>query len=72
MDLLFGLAAVDEVTGGKQMRQLARGWMGWESPSWRWARALGARVLVALAARLDPAGRAAYLSDHPLQESPST
>ena len=53
MNLIIGLAAVDEVNGGKQMQQLANGWMGWESKSGRRLRAFGARLLVALAARLD-------------------
>lgn len=55
MDLLIGLAVVDQVTGGKQMRQLSHGWMGWESRSGRWLRARSARALIALAARLAPA-----------------
>jgi hypothetical protein len=53
MNHIIGLAAVDEVTGGKQMQQLTNGWMGWESKSGRLLRAIGARALVALAARLD-------------------
>ena len=52
MDLIIGLAAVDEATGGKQLRQLANGWMGWESKTLRRARACSARALVALARRL--------------------
>ena len=55
MNLIIGLAMVDEVTGGKQTKQLADGWMGWESKTMRRARALGARFLVTMAARLDPA-----------------
>jgi hypothetical protein len=55
MNLIIGLAAVDEVTGGKQMQQLANGWMGRESKHGRKLRALGAQVLINLAARLDPA-----------------
>jgi hypothetical protein len=54
MDLMIGLAAVDRVTGDKQMQQLANGWMGWESQRGRRLRALSARVLVALARRLAP------------------
>ena len=54
MDLIIGLAVVDEATGGKQMQQLANGWMGWESKSMRRMRTLSARMLVALATRLAP------------------
>ena len=54
MNLIIGLAAVDQVTGGKQTKQLADGWMGRESRSGRWLRTLGARALLALAARLAP------------------
>lgn len=55
MDLMIGLAAVDEVTGGKEMRRLANGWMGWESKSGRRLRVLGAHLLLTLATRLDSA-----------------
>ncbi len=58
MDLIIGLAAADEATGGREMRRLADGWMGRESKyQWR-LRAAVARALVALAARIDPAGLA--------------
>jgi hypothetical protein len=54
MNLIIGLAAVDEATGGKQMQRLANGWMGWESKMARRARSLSARALVALATWLAP------------------
>jgi hypothetical protein len=53
MDLLFGLATVDKMQNDRLGRQLANGWMGWESKTMRRVRALGARALVTLAARLD-------------------
>ena len=49
------LVMIDEMNDGKQMKQLANGWMGWESKTMRRVRALSARMLVALAARLAPA-----------------
>lgn len=55
MNLIVGLAAVDQATGGKQTRQLANGWMGWESKTLRRLRTAGAGLLVTLAARLAPA-----------------
>jgi hypothetical protein len=55
MDLLFGLATVDKMQNDRLGRQLANGWMGWESKTMRRVRALGARALVTLAAWLDPA-----------------
>ena len=52
--LLVALMAVDEAHGGRQMRQLSHGWMGWESKSGRRLRSLGARTLLALAGWLAP------------------
>ncbi|HET8630141.1 MAG TPA: hypothetical protein VFL91_22185 [Thermomicrobiales bacterium] len=54
MDLMFGLAALDTMQGDRLGRRLANGWMGWESQRGRQLRALGARALIALAARLAP------------------
>jgi hypothetical protein len=59
MNLIIGLAAVDEATGGKQMRRLADGWVGRESKTLRRVRALGARALVSMAVRLDATARPA-------------
>jgi hypothetical protein len=70
MDLLVGLAMVDEVTGGKQMERLARGWMGRESATLRRLRAGGAWLLVALAARLDPALTHPSADQQPLAGTP--
>ena len=55
MDLMFGLATVDKMQGDRLGRQLANGWMGWESKRGRQLRALGAKALIALAAWLAPA-----------------
>ena len=54
MDLMVTLAAVDRVTGNRQMKQLSNGWMGWESKVGRRVRAALAHGLVALAARIAP------------------
>jgi hypothetical protein len=51
MNLIIGLAAVDEATGGKQMRQLADGWMGRESRLGQRLQALRARASVVLATK---------------------
>ena len=56
MDLLVTLTIVDELQGGKQMRQLTDGWMNRELRGGRWLRTQGARALLALAARLAPDG----------------
>jgi hypothetical protein len=53
--LPIGLVILDELNGGKQMRRLGDGWMHRESMALRRLRAVGARTLVVLAARLDPA-----------------
>ena len=63
MDLLVSLAIVDEMHGGKQMRQLANGWMGREARPVRRLRALSARALIGLAARLDSAVAVARRED---------
>ena len=54
MELQIGLAIVDQVNGGKETRQRMQGWMGSESRAVRQLRTVGARTLVALAARLTP------------------
>ena len=54
MDLMFGLATVDKMQGDRLGRQLANGWMGWESKRGRQFRMLGAKILVALATWLTP------------------
>ena len=53
-DPLFGLVVVDQMSGGKGMRQLANGWMNRESKLARRLRAVAAKALVALAVRLAP------------------
>ena len=60
MDLQIGLAIVDQMNGGKETKQCMDGWMHRESASGKRLRALGARMLVALATRLDPAGGLAW------------
>ena len=55
MNLVIGLAAVDRVTGEREMQRLANGWMGWESKTGRRVRAALAGGLVTLAARIAPA-----------------
>ena len=52
--LLIGLAIVDEMNGGRQMRRLADGWMNREPRGGARLRAFGARSLVAVAAWLFP------------------
>ena len=52
-DPLFGLVIVDQVNGGKGLRQLADGWSNRE-PKLTRLRAVVAKVLVALAAWLAP------------------
>jgi hypothetical protein len=54
MELQFGLAIVDEMNGGKETRQRLNGWMNGESKMARRLRSVGAKALVALAARLSP------------------
>ena len=71
MDLLFGLATVDKMQDDRLARQLARGWLGWESQTLRRVRALVARTLVAAAARLDPAQVRQLISDGRAAEAPA-
>jgi hypothetical protein len=52
--LLIGLVIVDEMNDRRQLRQLADGWMGWEWRHGGLLRARGARLLLAMAARLAP------------------
>ena len=54
MDLMFGLATVDKMQGDRLGRQLAHGWMGWESKTMRRVRSLGAKVLFTLATWMAP------------------
>ena len=54
MDLMFGLATVDKMQGDRLGRQLAHGWMGWESKRGRQLRMFGAHVLIAVATWLTP------------------
>ena len=69
--LLVGLVIVDEMNDRRQMRQLAEGWMGWESRSGRRLRALGARLLLTLAARVAPASLPTLPADSPALEAPA-
>ena len=71
MNLISGLAVVDEVTGGKRVQQLADGWMGWESQGGRRLRALGVRLLVAAATRLAPAQLQARVGNGRTAEVPA-
>lgn len=57
MELQIGLAIVDQMTGGKETTQRMQGWMARELRTVRRLRLVGARALVALAARLEPALR---------------
>lgn len=66
MDLMFGLATVDKMQGDRLGRQLANGWMGWESKRGRQLRALGAKALIALATRLAPAEARPADAERPL------
>ena len=54
MELQIGLAIVDEMGGGKETRQRMDGWMNGESRVTRQLLLVGAKALVALAARLSP------------------
>ena len=56
MELQIGLAIVDEMGGGQETKQRMDGWMGRESHTAQRLRAASARVLLALATRLAPAG----------------
>ena len=67
--LLVGLVIVDEMQGGRRMRQLADGWMGWEWRRGRRLRALGARLLLAVAARVAPANLPTPSGDPSMQEA---
>ena len=53
MDLMFTLATVDTMQDNRRTRQLYEGWTGREPAPARY-RAIVARVLRALATRLDP------------------
>ena len=59
MELQFALAIVDEMGGGRETRRRMAGWMGRESQTARRLRAASARILLALATRLAPAGERA-------------
>jgi hypothetical protein len=69
--LLVGLVIVDEMNDRRGMRQLANGWMGWEWPRGRQLRALGARLLLALAARVAPAHLPTLPDDSTALEAPA-
>lgn len=69
--LLVGLVIVDEMNDRRQMRQLANGWMGWESKSGRWLRRRGAHVLLAMAARVMPPNARPLAAEPPTLELPT-
>ena len=54
MELQIGLAIVDQVNGEQETKRRVDGWMNSESQAVRRLRMVGARALVALAARLTP------------------
>ena len=54
MELQIGLALVDQVNGGKETKQRMDGWAGREPVVARRVRAVAAKALVVLAARLSP------------------
>jgi hypothetical protein len=69
--LLVGLVIVDEMNDRRQMRQLVDGWMGWEWRPGRRMRGRGARLLLALAARLAPINPSAPTTDSISLEAPA-
>jgi hypothetical protein len=63
MDLQFGLAIVDQMSGDQAARQCMEGWMHQESKLARRLRTIGAQALITLAARLDATATRAQRQD---------